>query len=100
MKNKEKIPIQKLAGKTGGTSGSSHRTRPSFNAAFTSLQHRNYRLWFTGQLASLIGTWMQTTAIGFLVFQSDPFFRLFRICGFCCRGTDASPHLGRRRYLG
>jgi MFS family permease len=43
--------------------------RPSAKAAFASFSHRNYRLWFVGQAASLIGTWMQTTAAGFLVFQ-------------------------------
>jgi MFS family permease len=43
--------------------------RPSAKAAFASFSHRNYRLWFTGQAASLVGTWMQTTAQGFLVFQ-------------------------------
>ncbi len=38
-------------------------------ATFASLKHRNYRLWFAGQLVSLFGTWMQATAQGFLVFQ-------------------------------
>ena len=38
-------------------------------ATFVSLKHRNYRLWFAGQLVSLFGTWMQATAQGFLVFQ-------------------------------
>jgi len=32
-----------------------------------SLRHRNYRLFFTGQLISVIGTWMQTVAQSFLV---------------------------------
>jgi MFS family permease len=36
---------------------------------FAALKHRNYRLWFTGQLVSLVGTWMQSTAQGFLVYQ-------------------------------
>ncbi len=36
---------------------------------FASLQYRNYRLWFTGQAASLMGTWMQATAQGFLIYQ-------------------------------
>jgi len=36
---------------------------------FAALKHRNYRLWFFGQLTSLFGTWMQTTAQGFLVFE-------------------------------
>ena len=43
--------------------------RPSAMEAFASFGHRNYRLWFIGQAASLVGTWMQFTAQGFLVFQ-------------------------------
>ena len=37
--------------------------------AFTSLKYRNYRLWFIGQLASLVGTWMQTTAQGYFIYE-------------------------------
>jgi MFS family permease len=33
----------------------------------TSLRQRNYRLFFTGQLISMAGTWMQTVAQSFLV---------------------------------
>ncbi len=36
---------------------------------FAALRHRNYRLFFSGQLVSVIGTWMQTVAIGWLVYQ-------------------------------
>jgi len=36
---------------------------------FSALRHRNFRLFFTGQLISLIGTWMQQTARGWLVYQ-------------------------------
>jgi len=36
---------------------------------FASLKHRNFRLFFAGQLISLIGTWMQNTAQGWLVYQ-------------------------------
>ena len=36
---------------------------------FAALKHRNFRLFFVGQLVSLIGTWMQTTAQGWLVYQ-------------------------------
>jgi MFS family permease len=43
--------------------------RPSVKQTIASLAHRNYRLWFIGQSASLVGTWMQFTAQGFLVFQ-------------------------------
>ena len=34
-----------------------------------SLQHRNYRLFFFGQLISLIGTWMQSVAQQWLVYR-------------------------------
>lgn len=36
---------------------------------FAALRHPNYRLWFIGQLVSLAGSWMQTTAQGFLIFE-------------------------------
>src|SRR5215467_11321659 len=36
---------------------------------FAALRHRNFRLFFAGQLVSLIGTWMQNTAQGWLVYQ-------------------------------
>lgn len=37
--------------------------------ALSSFRHRNYRLWFIGQLISLIGTWMQSIAQAWLVYQ-------------------------------
>ena len=36
---------------------------------FAALKYPNYRLWFRGQIVSLFGTWMQTTAQGFLIFE-------------------------------
>ncbi|MBI5538237.1 MAG: MFS transporter [Deltaproteobacteria bacterium] len=36
---------------------------------FVALGQPNYRLWFIGQLFSLLGTWMQSTALGYLVFE-------------------------------
>ncbi len=36
---------------------------------FAALKHRNFRLFFVGQLVSLIGTWIQSTAQGWLVYQ-------------------------------
>lgn len=36
---------------------------------FAALSFYNYRLWFLGQLTSLVGTWMQTTAQGFFVYE-------------------------------
>jgi len=43
--------------------------RLTWRRTFAALRHPNYRLWFRGQLVSLMGTWMQTTAQGFLVFE-------------------------------
>ncbi|MGZ6272116.1 MAG: MFS transporter, partial [Candidatus Limnocylindrales bacterium] len=41
---------------------------------FSALGHRNFRLFWFGQLISLIGTWMQTVAQGWLVLEmtGDP----------------------------
>jgi predicted MFS family arabinose efflux permease len=41
----------------------------SVRDTFASLKYPNYRLWFIGQLVSLIGTWTQTTAQGYLIYQ-------------------------------
>ena len=40
------------------------------------LRYRNYRLFFSGQLVSLVGTWMQSVAQGWLVLQltGDPIY--------------------------
>ena len=53
--------------------------RPGAGMSFANgtrvFRHRNYRLYFGGQLVSLIGTWMQAVAQGWLVLQltGDPF---------------------------
>lgn len=39
------------------------------SSTFAAFRHRNYRLWFAGQLVSLIGTWMQNAAQGYLVYM-------------------------------
>ena len=36
---------------------------------FSALRHRNYRLFFFGQMVSQVGTWMQTTAQAWLVLE-------------------------------
>jgi MFS family permease len=38
-------------------------------APLRALRHRNFRLFWTGQLISLVGTWMQTIARGWLVLE-------------------------------
>src|SRR5262245_41631768 len=41
---------------------------------FRSLRHRNYRRYFAGQIVSFVGTWMQSAALMWLVFDrtKDP----------------------------
>jgi MFS family permease len=39
------------------------------SGTFAALAFPNYRLWFFGQMTSLFGTWMQSTAQGYLVFE-------------------------------
>ena len=45
------------------------RSRLADAAGGTAFQHRNYRLFFVGQLISLVGTWMQQVAQAWLVLQ-------------------------------
>jgi MFS family permease len=43
--------------------------RLSARTTFASLSYPNYRLWFFGQMISLFGTWMQSTAQGYLIYD-------------------------------
>ena len=43
--------------------------RLSAQQTFAALRYPNYRLWFFGQLISLFGTWMQSNAQGYLVYE-------------------------------
>src|SRR5438874_26598 len=49
---------------------------------FRSLKHRNFQLFIVGQLVSLIGTWMQTTAQLWLVYDLTHSAALLGIFGF------------------
>ncbi|CAN5485937.1 MAG: MFS transporter [Chloroflexi bacterium] len=59
-------PRDPVAGQVG-----TNRPWPKGLAAFG---HRNFRVFWTGQLVSLVGTWMQTVALGWLVLEltNDP----------------------------
>ena len=46
------------------------------------LRHRNFRLFLTGQFISLIGTWMQTVALGWLVYRLSHSPFLLGLSGF------------------
>ena len=46
------------------------------------LRHRNYKLFFSGQLVSLIGTWMQSLAMGWLVYRMTNSALMLGVVGF------------------
>src|SRR5512142_1683230 len=50
--------------------------------ALRSLRHRNLRLFFAGQCVSLVGTWMQSVAQGWLVYRLTHSTRLLGLVGF------------------
>jgi MFS family permease len=47
-----------------------------------SLRHRNFQLFFSGQMISLIGTWMQTVAQAWLVYRITGSSLLLGVVGF------------------
>ncbi len=49
---------------------------------FRALRHRNYRLFFCGQIISLIGTWMQSIAQAWLVYRLTKSALLLGLVGF------------------
>lgn len=44
-------------------------TRLNWTQTFGAMRHRNFRLFFVGQLISVIGIWMQSTALQWLVYN-------------------------------
>jgi MFS family permease len=50
--------------------------------AFRALQHRNYQLYFGGQLISVAGTWMQSIAQAWLVYQLSHSELMLGVVGF------------------
>jgi len=52
---------------TGTSRGDGRDIR--WQSALRSLRHRNFQLFFSGQLVSLVGTWMQTVAQSWLVYK-------------------------------
>src|ERR1022692_4062252 len=62
-----RIPIQESASPSGAEAASSIGSR--WQAGVRALRHRNFQLFFGGQLISLIGTWMQSAAQSWLVYR-------------------------------
>jgi len=52
------------------------------SSLWRSLRHRNYRLYLTGQLVSVCGTWMQQVALSWLVYRLTGSATLLGVVGF------------------
>jgi len=78
-------------------------------AALRALRYRNYRLFFGGQLISLVGTWMQNVAQAWLVYRLTGSAVLLGAVGFAGQipvfilapavGGLAADHFNRRRIV-
>jgi MFS family permease len=58
------------------------KSSAGFSLDFPALRHRNFQLFFSGQLISLIGTWMQTVAESWLVYRMTHSALLLGAVGF------------------
>ncbi|HEX6809128.1 MAG TPA: MFS transporter [Gemmatimonadaceae bacterium] len=56
---------------------------PPRRALLRALRHRNYRLFFSGQSVSLVGTWITRIATSWLVYRLTGSALLLGIVGFC-----------------
>src|SRR5436305_14081163 len=53
------------------------------NHTFRALRHRNFRLFLSGQIVSLVGTWMQNVAQSWLVYRMTHSELLLGTAWFC-----------------
>ncbi len=69
MKNPDTHDNQYLQEASDVQNGGAVRWVRKISGAFPAFQSRNYKLYFSGQLVSLIGTWLQIVAQGWLILQ-------------------------------
>jgi MFS family permease len=65
--SESRIPVQENPAEIGAEAATGSGSR--WQAAGRALRHRNFQLFFSGQLISLIGTWMQSVAQSWLVYR-------------------------------
>ena len=91
---------------TTQTSSSAPRSR--LRTTFRALRHRNYKLFFSGQLISVIGTWMQMVAQSWLVYRltgssvllgSITFVQQFPVFVFATLGGMVADRHNRHRII-
>ena len=84
--------------------------RSGLPATLRALKHRNFQLFFGGQLVSVTGTWMQTVALSWLVYRLTGSTLLLGTVGFASQipillvaplgGTMADRHDRQRIVIG
>jgi len=75
-------PAEDEATPSVGEAQGADARRANGHPVFRALAHRNYRLFFSGQLVSLIGTWMQNVAQSWLVYRLTGSPVLLGLVGF------------------
>jgi len=82
--------------------------RTGLSTSFRALRHRNFRLYWSGQLISLVGTWMQSVAQGWLMHRltDSPFMlgllgfaQFLPVMGLSLWAGVIADHMDRRRLL-
>jgi MFS family permease len=69
--------MQSASASTSGTAGPGRAA-----GTFRALRHRNFKLFFSGQIISLVGTWMQTVAQAWLIYRLTGSSVLLGLLGF------------------
>ena len=91
-----------------GVNPPSDLPRSKLPFALRALRHRNYQLFFCGQLISVIGTWMQTVAQSWLVYRLTNSAVLLGLVGFASQipvfllaplGGSVADHYNRHRIV-
>jgi len=95
---------------SGVATKASPRSANRLQSTFRALSHRNFQLFFGGQLISLIGTWMQNVAQAWLVYRMTGSSLLLGTIGFASQfpvflvapigGTAADRYNRRKLVLG
>ena len=98
----------KVPNPTNGSSATQDAAKLNWQAAGRALRHRNFQLFFGGQLISLIGTWMQTVAQSWLVYRLTGSGLLLGSVGFASQfpvfliaplGGIAADRMNRQRIV-
>src|SRR5687768_13036888 len=74
-------PLEPIQPDTESSDRIARSPRP-FPTALRALNHRNFRLFFVGQLISMTGTWMQSVAQSWLVYRLTGSAALLGAVGF------------------